>query len=68
MAIPMVSDVKTEQISKDYGCLIEDGDGAGMSFKATYIIDGKGILRHKSISDLPESKNIEETLRLVEAF
>ena len=45
MAIPMVSDV-TKQIAKDYGCLIEDGDDAGVAFRATYIIDDKGILRH----------------------
>ena len=45
MAIPMVSDI-TKQISKDYGCLIEDGEDGGVAFRATYIIDDKGILRH----------------------
>ena len=45
MVIPMVADV-TKQISKDYGCLIEDNDDAGVAFRATYIIDDKGILRH----------------------
>ena len=38
MEIPMLSD-QTHEISKDYGCLIEDGDDAGVSFRATYIID-----------------------------
>merc|ERR1719242_1537482 len=67
MAIPMLSDI-THQISKDYGCLIEDGGDAGIAFRATYIIDDKGVLRHISISDFPVGRNVEETLRLVKAF
>ena len=67
MNIPMVADVSKE-ISKKYGCLIEDGDDAGVAFRATYIIDDKGILRHISINDLPVGRNVDETLRLVQAF
>ena len=67
MEIPMVSDL-SHQISKDYGCLIEDGDEAGCSFRATYIIDPKGILRHMTISDLPVGRNVDEFIRLVQAF
>ena len=40
----MVSDL-TKSISRDYGCLIEDGPDAGVAFRATYIIDKEGILR-----------------------
>lgn len=67
MNIPMVADVSKE-ISKKYGCLIEDGEDAGIAFRATYIIDPKGIIRHISISDLPVGRNVDETLRLVQAF
>ena len=67
MQIPMLSDL-SHQISRDYGCLIEDGDDAGVSFRATYIIDGKGILRHMSINDLPVGRNADEFIRLVQAF
>lgn len=67
MDIPLVADV-TKQISRDYGCLIEDGDDAGIAFRATYIIDTNGIVRHISISDLPVGRNVEETFRLVQAF
>ena len=45
MDIPLLSDL-TKQISRAYGCLIEDGDDAGVAYRATYIIDAKGILRH----------------------
>ncbi len=45
ITIPMVSDI-TKEISKKYGCYIEDGENAGVAYRATYIIDDKGILRH----------------------
>jgi alkyl hydroperoxide reductase subunit AhpC len=67
MNMPLLSDM-SHQISRDYGCLIEDGPDAGISFRATYIIDDKGILRHLSIGDLPVGRNVDETLRLVQAF
>ena len=67
MAIPMLSDL-SHQISRDYGCLIEDGDDAGVSFRATYIIDKTGTLRHISINDLPVGRNADEYIRLVQAF
>lgn len=49
----------------DYGCLTPDG---GVAFRATYIIDDKGILRHTSVNDLPVGRNAQEYLRLVQAF
>tara|TARA_B110001450_G_C17486513_1_gene426450 strand:- start:66 stop:686 length:621 start_codon:yes stop_codon:yes gene_type:complete len=67
MAIPMLSDL-SHQISKDYGCLIEDGGDSGVAFRATYIIDDKGILRHMSMNDLPVGRNADEYVRLVQAF
>jgi peroxiredoxin (alkyl hydroperoxide reductase subunit C) len=67
MAMPMLSD-QTHKISRDYGCLIEDGPDAGVAFRATYIIDGNGTLRHISMNDLPVGRSADETLRLVQAF
>jgi alkyl hydroperoxide reductase subunit AhpC len=64
MDIPLLSDI-TKKISKDYGILTPDG---GVAFRATFIIDNKGVLRHTSCNDLPVGRNIEETLRLVQAF
>lgn len=65
--IPLLSDV-TKKIATDYGCLIQEGDDAGVAFRATYIIDPKGIVRHVSINDLPVGRNPDEYLRLVKAF
>lgn len=67
MDIPLVSDLNKE-ISRAYGCLCEDGDEAGVAYRATYIIDRNGIVRHSSINDLPVGRNPDEYLRLVKAF
>lgn len=67
MDIPLMGDPSC-RIAKDYGVCIEDGDDAGLCFRGTFIIDGEGILRHMSVSDLPVGRNVDETLRLVEAF
>jgi alkyl hydroperoxide reductase subunit AhpC len=40
----------------------EDGDN-GVAFRGTFIIDGKGILRHYSVNDLPVGRNVDEIFR-----
>lgn len=67
MHIPLISDLN-KTISRDYGCLCEDGGDEGVSYRATYIIDKNGIVRHSSINDLPVGRNPDEYLRLVKAF
>jgi peroxiredoxin (alkyl hydroperoxide reductase subunit C) len=67
MEIPFVSDLNKE-ISLAYGCLVQDGGEIGVSYRATYIIDKNGIVRHSSINDLPVGRNPDEYLRLVKAF
>lgn len=59
MDIPLLGDVD-KSISRNYGCLIEEGPDSGIAFRATYIIDRNGILRHSSISDLPVGRNPDE--------
>lgn len=60
---PLLADVN-QKISKDYGVLLDDGIAA----RGTFIIDGKGILRHSGINDLSVGRNVDEVIRLVEAF
>ena len=64
MDIPLIADI-TKSICKSYQC---EFDGKGVALRATYIIDGKGILRHFTISDMQVGRNVDETLRLVKAF
>eukprot|EP00929_Paragymnodinium_shiwhaense_P103842 TRINITY_DN67671_c0_g1_i1.p1 TRINITY_DN67671_c0_g1~~TRINITY_DN67671_c0_g1_i1.p1 ORF type:complete len:227 (-),score=49.54 TRINITY_DN67671_c0_g1_i1:270-893(-) len=65
--LPLVSDL-THKISRDFGVLLEDGPDAGVALRGLFIVDGKGILRHKTINDLPVGRSVDETLRVVQAF
>ena len=60
MTIPMLADTTTK-IAQKYKCLIEDD---GVAFRATYIIDHEGTLRHMTIGDLPVGRNVDEFIRL----
>ncbi|CAG8593451.1 17262_t:CDS:2, partial [Racocetra fulgida] len=52
-------------ITKSYGILVEE---EGVPLRGLFIIDGKGIIRQITINDLMVGRNVDETLRLVEAF
>lgn len=67
MSIPLLADV-SKQICSDYGVLITEGDNKGAAYRGTFIIDPNGIIRHISINDLPVGRNIDEYIRLVQAF
>merc|ERR1711920_1070665 len=64
---PLVADI-TKAISKDYEVLIEEGEDAGISLRGLFIISDKGILRQKTVNDLPVGRNVDEVLRLIQAF
>jgi tryparedoxin peroxidase (2-Cys peroxiredoxin) len=64
MKIPLVSDL-TKDIARDYGVLIEE---KGIALRGQFIIDGKGVLRSMTVNDLPVGRNVDEALRLVQAF
>lgn len=62
--IPLLSDL-THKISKDYGVYLDD---LGHTLRGLFIIDAKGTLRQITMNDLPVGRNVDETLRLVQAF
>ncbi|GAB4247095.1 MAG: peroxiredoxin [Ekhidna sp.] len=74
---PLVADL-SKTIATNYGVLAgdwvynEDGelefDGAPVSFRGTFFIDKEGVVRHESINDLPLGRNIDEILRIVDAW
>jgi len=64
MKIPLLSDL-TKKISSDYGVLLED---KGIALRGLFIIDGNGIVRYSGVNDLPVGRDVDEVLRLVEAF
>ncbi|EPY42384.1 mitochondrial tryparedoxin peroxidase, trypanosomatid typical 2-Cys peroxiredoxin [Angomonas deanei] len=64
MKIPILAD-KTMDIARDYGVLIEE---AGVALRGLFIIDKNGVLRHSTINDLPVGRNVDEALRVIQAF
>ncbi|KAH9010497.1 thioredoxin-like protein [Lactarius deliciosus] len=64
LRIPLLAD-RNMRIARDYGCLIED---KGITFRASYLVDPKGILRQITMNDPPIGRSVDEALRLVQAF
>lgn len=60
---PLISDME-RKLSSELGIL---ADG-GVTYRAAYLIDGKGVVRHMVINDLPLGRNVEEMLRMVDAL
>ena len=60
---PLVSDL-TKQIATAYDVLL----GGGVALRGSFIIDPKGIVRQATVNDLPVGRNVDEALRLIEAF
>ncbi|MDQ1264406.1 MAG: peroxiredoxin 2/4 [Campylobacterota bacterium] len=60
---PLVADL-TKQISRDYDVLF----GESVALRGSFLIDGKGIIRHAVINDLPLGRNIDEMIRMVDAM
>jgi alkyl hydroperoxide reductase subunit AhpC len=63
MEIPMLADT-THRISKAFNVYIAN---EGLALRGTFIVDGKGILRHVGLNDLPIGRSVDEVLRLVAA-
>jgi len=64
LPFPMVADVKRE-LSSGLGILDEE---AGVSQRATYIVDPQGIIRFVMVTDLNVGRNPKEVLRVLDAL
>ncbi len=61
---PVVSDIN-KTIARDYDVLIPDG---GVALRGAFFIHKEGIVRHQTVNDLPLGRNIDEFLRIIEAW
>lgn len=59
----LVGDIK-HQIAQAYDV---ECDG-GVALRGTFLIDRNGVVRHQLVNDLPLGRNIDETLRTVDAL
>jgi peroxiredoxin (alkyl hydroperoxide reductase subunit C) len=74
---PIIADpVKT--VAHNFGVLAgdwnynEEGEltyqGLPVAYRATFLIDKEGTIRHETVNDLPLGRNIDEMLRLIDAL
>jgi len=74
---PLVADT-AKTISSNYGVLAGDWDyteegamtfvGDAIAYRGTFLIDKEGTVRHETINDLPLGRNIDEMIRVVDAW
>ena len=60
---PLVSDLKRE-ICQAYNVLNEDGEAD----RGLFIINPSGVIMHSTINKAPVGRNIDETLRILQAY
>lgn len=60
---PLVADLD-KSICQAYGVLLK----GGMALRGLFLIDKEGIIRHSVVNDLPLGRNVEETIRMVDAL
>lgn len=61
---PLVSDIKKE-ISAAYNVLDPE---AGIALRGLFIIDKEGVIQHATVNNLAFGRNVEETLRTLQAI
>ncbi|MFH2095518.1 MAG: peroxiredoxin [Bacteroidota bacterium] len=74
---PLVADA-AKTIAENYGILAGEYDyddagnavfhGAPVAYRALFLIDKQGIVRHQVVNDLPLGRSVEEAIRIVDAL
>jgi len=74
---PLIAD-SSKTIAQNFDVLAgeynidDDGNsqfiGAPLAYRGTFLIDKKGVVRHQLVNDLPLGRNIDETLRTLDAL
>ena len=60
---PIVADI-TKEIARSYGVLFNES----VALRGLFLIDKDGIIRHALVNDLPLGRNVDEALRMLDAW
>ena len=63
LGYPLVADLN-KNIARNYDVLLNES----VALRGTFLIDEQGVVRHQLVNDLPLGRNIDETLRMVDAL
>ncbi len=61
-----ILDIDAEVYNEDYDSV--EIEGSNVTFRATYLIDEEGKVFHESVNDMPLGRNVNEYLRLIDAY
>lgn len=78
---PLVADLE-KTISMNYGVLaghydyneegemvfVSDKGDEAVAYRGLFLIDKEGVVRHQVVNDMPLGRNIDETLRMIDAL
>jgi len=69
LALPLVADV-SKDISRAYGVLVEDPKDPlyGAALRGLFLVDPQGKVRSLQVNDEAVGRNVDETLRTLQAF
>jgi peroxiredoxin (alkyl hydroperoxide reductase subunit C) len=51
-------------VAREFGVLNDEG----VSLRGLFLIDPEGVIQHATINNLPVGRNVDETIRVIEAF
>jgi peroxiredoxin (alkyl hydroperoxide reductase subunit C) len=61
-----ILDIDSTEYSEETDSIIIEG--SNVTFRATYLIDETGKIFHESVNDMPLGRNVNEYLRLIDAY
>lgn len=61
-----ILDIESTSYSEETDSVIVEG--SNVTFRATYLIDETGKIFHESVNDMPLGRNVNEYLRMVDAY
>ncbi|GAB1309427.1 peroxiredoxin [Urechidicola sp. KH5] len=61
-----ILDIENESYNEEYDTI--SIEGSNVTFRATYLIDEEGKVFHESVNDMPLGRNVNEYLRLIDAY
>lgn len=63
LSYPLISDLQRD-LTSELGILNDDG----VAYRASYLLDKTGTIRHMVINDLPLGRSVDDMLRMVDAL
>jgi peroxiredoxin (alkyl hydroperoxide reductase subunit C) len=61
-----ILDIQSEVYNEETNSMVIEG--SNVTYRATYLIDETGKIFHESVNDMPLGRNVNEYLRLIDAY